>query len=136
MSDKFEEIDLGEFDAEYAGEKVRVLVNPTRGFRAEYNSACANAIFGTDDQAFTKCLAIVLGCTEEGAVQRINALPADVSQWLFFYTIDNFDGEKFGTTIPPHLYQVWDDWVMQRVKARAARLPASAQPASELQAAT
>lgn len=132
---KYLEIDLGEFDDEYAGQKVRVWVNPTRAFRAEYNKACGQAIFGADDKAFLACLARVIDRDVNEAAAIINALPADAAQWLFFYTIDQFNGDRFEVSIPPRLYQIWDDWVVERVKARAARLPASATPASESQAA-
>lgn len=137
-SPRFEEIDLGTFDDEYAGMKVRVAVNPSRAFRAEYRRACANAVLGTDDKDFAACLSVVLGLPTEEAVAQVNTLPPDAAQWMFFYTIDDYNAEagRFETTIRPHLLQVWDDWVSQRVKAHAARPPASVLAALASPAAT
>ena len=125
---RFEEIDLGTFDSEYAGMKVRVAINPSRAFRAEYRRACVNAVLGTDDKDFAACLSVVFGLSSKEAVGQVNALPPDAAQWMFFYTIDDYNAEtsRFETAIRPHLLQVWDDWVGQRVKAHAARPPASA----------
>lgn len=78
-------------------------------------------MFGIDDKDFVECLSVVLGMMTEAVGEYVNNLPADAAQWLFFFTVDDFDGVTFKTTIKPHLYRVWDDWVIARVKARAAR---------------
>lgn len=131
----YEEIDLGAFNDEYAGQKVRVLVNPTRAFRTAYRAACMNAIFGVDDKVFTECLAPVLDMTPEEAGAMMNDLPPDAAQWLFFVTLDGFDGEKWQTVISPHLFRVWDDWTIKRVKAHAALPRASALQSADSTAA-
>ena len=118
---KYDDVDLASFDAEYAGQEVHVLVNPSRAFRASYNLACANAVVGIDDNDFVAWLSVILGMPPEAASEYVNNLPADAAQWLFFFTVDDFDGKSFKTTIKPYLYHVWDDWVIARVKARAAR---------------
>jgi hypothetical protein len=120
---KFEDIDLGTFDAEYAGQVVRVVVNPSRAFRAEYRKACAAAVLGTDDKDFTACLSAVLGMPADDVAGYVNNLPPDVAQWLFFYTLDDYnaDAGRFETAIPPHVFRVWDGWVLARVKAHAVQ---------------
>lgn len=129
---KYEEIDLGTFNEEYAGQKVRVLVNPPRTFRAAYNSAAVDAIFGTAPaDAFMECLSVVLDMPLDSMQEYVANLPIDAMQWLFLYTLDGFDGERFSTRIAPHIYRVWDDWIVTRVKAFAAPPKASAQPTSE-----
>lgn len=120
---KVEEIDLGAFDAEYAGQRVRVAVNPSRAFRAAYREACSRAMLGVDDAAFIECLSAVLAMPVSDVGAYVNGLPPDAAQWLLFYTIDNYntDTGRFETSIPPHLFKVWDDWILRRVKARAAQ---------------
>jgi hypothetical protein len=118
---KYELIDLGKFNEEYAGQTVRVVVNPSRAFRAAYNAGAIEAIFGAGDEHFVELLAAVMGLPADEVNERMNSLPPDAAQWLFLYTLDNFNGDKFETSIPPYLYRHWDDWVIKRVKAHAAQ---------------
>jgi hypothetical protein len=122
-SPKFEELDLSAFDAEYAGQAVRVVINPSRAFRAEYRTACAAAVLGTNDADFLQCLAAVLDKPVDEVADYVNNLPPDAAQWLFFFTIDNYNeaAGKFETSIPPHLFRLWDEWILRRVKAHAAQ---------------
>jgi hypothetical protein len=118
---KYEDVSLAQFDSEYTGQVVRVMVNPSRAFRAQYRTACASAVLGADDKAFVECLSAVLDMPADKVGEYVNNLPPDLAQWLFFYTLDDYNGERFETAIPPHLFKVWDAWVLARVKAHAAQ---------------
>lgn len=117
---QFEPFDLGAFSADYAGKTVNLLVNPTRGFKQAFVSASWDASFGNNADVMAAFVEAVIGAPPGKLDETIGDVPDEVVQWLFLYTFDDFDGEKFGTTIRPHLLVFWDEAKTRRVKAHAA----------------
>lgn len=116
--------DLGRYSDELAGQSIKLLQNPSRGFKQSYVRASFNASVGLEAKAFLAHLAVVLGVEGEDAVQaQVDDLPEDAFQWLFLYTLDGWDAETkvWRTLIRPHLVSLWDDYVTEQVKARAAQ---------------
>jgi hypothetical protein len=121
---KREPFDLGEFDAEFAGQTVSLLRNPTRGFRVSYVKAAWNASLGLEGARFREHLAVIMGAEDGDAVQTVvEDMPDDVFHWLFLYTVGDYDSElkAFKTHIEPRIMTLWDEYITERVKARAAQ---------------
>ena len=126
---KYEVIDLAQFDEEYAGQVVRVMVNPSRAFRLGFIRAALNTASGE----FIEYLATIIEGDEAAIADAIGNMPADAFQWLFAYTVYDRDGKP--EVIAPHIVTMWDERIVARVKARAALPPASATPSASSEAA-
>lgn len=126
----YDVIDLAQFDEEYAGQTMRVMVNPSRAFRLGFINAALN-VAGQD---FIEYVAAITGAgNDDEAAQAFDELPADAFQWLFCYTTIEHDGKP--DLIRPHVLTTWDERIISRVKAHAAQPKASAQPSAESTAA-
>lgn len=117
----YDNVDLGKYDAAYAGRTLRVLQNPSREFRMAY----ITSTYTTGSGEWIKLVAKVLGVDSDAEVERIIApLETDVIVWMFIGLVDDYDAEKgrFNTVIRPYLVEgVWDEYVRARVKAHAGR---------------
>lgn len=116
--------DMGRYSDELAGLTINVLQNPTRGFRQSFVKSAWNASVGVEQSVFRSHLAVVLGVDGDDGVQAaVDDLPDDAFHWLFLYTLDGWSAEakSFATMLFPYLLTIWDDYVTEQVKARAAR---------------
>lgn len=122
-SPRYADFDIGNFDAEYAGQTIKLLQNPSRGFRESFASATLNASVGNEPQTWLAHVVVVINAADAaGAESALNALPVEVMHWLFLWTLEwDEKAGTFSTNIPPHVYSLWDDYRKERVKARAAR---------------
>ena len=96
------------------------MLNPSREFR----SAFAQATVAYGSTAWLDCLRCILGVeTNERVEAIIGPLDMEVIVWLFVGLVDDYDAEakQYKTVIRAYLYEWWDAYVRQRVKAHAAR---------------
>ena len=121
---RYVDFDIGDFDVEYAGQKVKLVQNPSRGFRESFAAATLNASVGNEPRKWLAHVAVVIDAEDAAAAEiALDALPVDAMHWLFLWTLEwDNKASAFTTNIPPHVYKVWDDYWKERVKARAARV--------------
>lgn len=105
----YDDVDLGEYDEAYKGQALRVLQNPTRGMRRDFMRASVDPASG----AWLEHMALILDCQD--VAQVVDGMDIEILNWLFIPRVEA------GKLILPAIYDVWDRYVDQRVKARAAR---------------
>lgn len=112
----YAEIDLGEYDSAYAGLHLRVLQNPTRAMRWAYYQSAKNT--GTD--GWIEQMGLLLDCPADQVGEMIDGMDIEILHWLFIPHLDD-DGK----VIMPFVFNIWDRYVSERVKAFAGRLSRS-----------
>lgn len=108
----YAELDLGEYDERYRGERLTLLQNPTRRFRQDFFTSTVR--MSSDE--FLNAIALILDCPREGIADVVDNLDIEILHWLF--VPHTGDGDKL---IMPFIFNVWDRYVHERVKAFAGR---------------
>lgn len=108
----YADVDLGEYDEAYAGQSLRVLLNPTRAQRRDFLRAAVDPASGP----WLAHMALILDCAAEDVGLMVDGMDIEILHWLFVPHVGD-DGK----VVLPEVYRVWDRYVDQRVKARAAR---------------
>lgn len=127
----YEDISLAPLGESYAGQTIRVLVNPSVRFKREFASAGWNATTEAGN-AWMRHVATILGATDHQALRDVvSDMNPEVLDWLLIPHLleDPFIKGKI-STVPPYVCEVWDTWIASRVKARATHSKPSSAPAT------
>lgn len=127
----YEDIALDPLGPGYAGQTIRVLVNPSVRFKRDFASAGWDATTAAGN-VWLRHVATIVGATDHQALRDlISDMDPEVLHWLLIPHLveDPFIKGKVHT-VQPYVCEAWDKWIASRVKARATPSKPSNAPAA------
>ena len=127
----YEDVGLDPLGPRYAGQTIRVLVNPSVRFKREFASAGWDATTAAGN-VWMRHVATIFGATDYQALRDlVSNMDPEILDWLLIPHLveDEYVKGKI-STVYPYICEVWDTWIAQRVKARATHSKPSSAPAT------
>lgn len=127
----YEDVKLDPLGPSYAGQTIRVLVNPSVRFKRDFASAGWDATTAAGN-IWMRHVATILDAPDHQALRDlVSDMNPEVLDWLLIPHLleDPFIKGKI-STVPPYICEVWDTWIASRVKARATHSKPSSAPAT------